>query len=304
MAATSAKTERDGYRLGPPFLQQVGWGRRLGLWLQLAPASVYYIFFFFVPLCVLVAYSFFTVESFQFVAKLNLENYKEVFTSPIFRPFFFRTMKLAFIISLTVLALSYPFAYIIAFVLPRRRQLLYFLVLVSLFGGYLVRIYAWRTMLGSGGFFNQSLMAFGLIDEPLRVFLNSQFAIVIAQVNFLIPLGILPIYSAMNNVSPHLVEAARDLGSSRMHAAWKIVMPLSIRGVRAAFAFSFIAAAAEWVTPSLLGGPRDQLVGNQIAYQFGTNLNWPLGAALAISLVAVVLVIVAVVTGVMKWSTR
>ena len=220
------------------------------------------------------------------------------------RAFFARTLRIAAIISIIVVAVSYPFAYIITYVIPRRRQLLYFLVLVSLFGGYLVRIYAWRNILGRVGVLNQSLTGLGIVDEPVWFFLNSPFAIVIASVNFLIPLGVLPIFSSMQNISPRLIEAARDLGSSRIHAALKVVLPLSMRGVSAAFAFSFIAAAAEWVTPTLLGGTGDQMVGNQIAFQFGGGLNWPLGAALALSLVIVVVAILSVLLAIVRWISR
>ena len=281
-----------------------GRGRQFGAWLQLAPASLYFLILFVAPIGVLVVISFYSVRNFDFVPELTLGNYWEVATSSTLRAFFARTLRIAAIISIIVVAVSYPFAYIITYVIPRRRQLLYFLVLVSLFGGYLVRIYAWRNILGRVGVLNQSLTGLGIVDEPVWFFLNSPFAIVIASVNFLIPLGVLPIFSSMQNISPRLIEAARDLGSSRIHAALKVVLPLSMRGVSAAFAFSFIAAAAEWVTPTLLGGTGDQMVGNQIAFQFGGGLNWPLGAALALSLVIVVVAILSVLLAIVRWISR
>ncbi|HJN39999.1 MAG TPA: ABC transporter permease [Chloroflexota bacterium] len=278
--------------------------RRVGAWLQLAPASLYFLVFFVAPITVLIGLSFYSVRNFDFVPELTLENYWEVITSSTLRAFFARTLRIAAIISVIVVLVSYPFAYIISYVMPRRRQLLYFLVLVSLFGGYLVRIYAWRNILGRAGVLNQSLIGMGVVDEPIRFFLNSPFAIVITSVNFLIPLGVLPIFSSMQNISPRLIEAARDLGSSQIHAALKVVLPLSMRGVSAAFAFSFIAAAAEWVTPAMVGGTGDQMVGNQIAFQFGGGLNWPLGAALAISLVFVVVAILSALLAGVRWISR
>jgi spermidine/putrescine transport system permease protein len=260
--------------------------------------------FFGAPVSFLIAYSVFTTKNFDFVAELTLANYREAVTSEVFRAFFIRTFRLAAIISTIVVLVSFPFAYAITYVFPRRRQTLYFLVLVSLFGGYLVRIYAWRNILGRQGVLNQSLQSAGLIDEPIRFFLNSEFAIVLASVNFLIPLGILPIFSAMQNVSPSLLEAAHDLGASRVRTALTVVLPLTMRGVRAAFGFAFIAAAAEWVTPQLLGGTGDQMIGNQIAFQFGGGLDWPLGAALAITLVVAVLLLLSVLFGLLRLLTR
>jgi spermidine/putrescine transport system permease protein len=281
-----------------------GGGRSLVSWAQLAPSAVYFLVFFAGPVSFLVAYSLFTTRNFDFVAELTLANYREAVTSEVFRAFFLRTFRLAAIISTIVVVVSFPFAYAITYVFPQRRQTLYFLVLVSLFGGYLVRIYAWRNILGRQGVLNQSLETAGLIDEPIRFFLNSEFAIVLASVNFLIPLGILPIFSAMQNVSPSLLEAAHDLGASRVRTALTVVLPMTMRGVRAAFGFAFIAAAAEWVTPQLLGGTGDQMIGNQIAFQFGGGLDWPLGAALAITLVVAVLLILSVLFGLLRLLTR
>jgi spermidine/putrescine transport system permease protein len=288
----------------PSAAAKAGGGGSLVPLAQLAPSAVYFLVFFGAPVSFLIAYSVFTTKNFDFVAELTLANYREAVTSEVFRAFFIRTFRLAAIISTIVVLVSFPFAYAITYVFPRRRQTLYFLVLVSLFGGYLVRIYAWRNILGRQGVLNQSLQSAGLIDEPIRFFLNSEFAIVLASVNFLIPLGILPIFSAMQNVSPSLLEAAHDLGASRVRTALTVVLPLTMRGVRAAFGFAFIAAAAEWVTPQLLGGTGDQMIGNQIAFQFGGGLDWPLGAALAITLVVAVLLLLSVLFGLLRLLTR
>lgn len=253
--------------------------------LQLSPSALYYLALFAAPLLLLAAYSFFTVENFDPVAKLTFANYGEAITSEVFRGYYVRTLRVAAVVAVTVALISYPFAFVLHYIFPQRKHLLYFLVLVALFGGYIVRVYAWRNIMGREGVFNQTLMQWGLIDEPVTLFLNSELAVMVALVNYLIPFGILPIYSAMQNVPGTQIEAALDLGASRWRAALTVVLPLTSRGVAAAFAVGFIASAAEWVTPQLLGGTGDQLIGNQIQYQFGGGLNWPLGAALAITLV-------------------
>ncbi|MDX6548015.1 MAG: spermidine/putrescine transport system permease protein [Gaiellales bacterium] len=278
--------------------------RQLGPWLQLAPVTAYYLIFFLVPLGILVAYSFATFSDYTTTWNLTLDNYSQVLHSQVFRALFLRTLKYAAIVSMIVLALAYPFAYALTFVFTKRRQALYFLVLVSLFGGYLVRIYSWRTLLGEKGLLNTGLMGIGIIDQPSHAFLNSGTAIVIVLVNFLLPLGVLPIYSAMQNLSPGLIEASRDLGGGPLHTIRRVILPLTMRGAAAAFAFTFIATAAEWVTPQLVGGTGNQFVGNAISYEFGTDINWPLGAALALSLIVAVVIVVAIVLGLARWVTR
>ena len=270
----------------------------------LAPPAIYFVLLFVVPLVVLLVYSFYTYSDFNFTSKLTLANYTQTLTSPALRDFYFRTLKIAFAVSIIVVVVSYAFSHILMYVLPRARRTLYFLVLVSLFGGYLVRIYAWRSMLGRDGVVNSFLISTHIISAPLSFLLNSNFAIVIALLNFLIPLGVLPIFSAMQNISPRLLEAAEDLGASRIRTVRTIVLPLTTRGIRAAFAFCFIATMAEWVTPQLLGGPLDQFVGNQILYEFGETLNWPLGAAIALTLIASVVVILGALFGLLRLVTR
>jgi spermidine/putrescine transport system permease protein len=270
----------------------------------LAPPAIYFTLLFVVPLVVLLVYSFYTYQNFNFTSKLTLANYTQALTSAALRDFYFRTLKIAFAVSIIVVAVSYAFSHILMYVLPRAKRILYFLVLVSLFGGYLVRIYAWRTMLGRDGVVNSFLISAHVISSPLSFLLNSNFAIVIALINFLIPLGVLPIFSAMQNISPRLLEAAEDLGASRIRTVRTIVLPLTTRGIRAAFAFCFIATMAEWVTPQLLGGPLDQFVGNQILFEFGQTLNWPLGAAIALTLIASVVIILAALFGLLRLVTR
>ena len=278
--------------------------RRLIAWLQLLPGSLYFALLFLVPLAGLLAMSFFSLEDFNPVIDFTLSNYIEVLTSSIHARLGLRTIQVAAILTVIVLVVSFPCAYVLNFVFRAKRQLLYFLILVSLFGGYIVRIYAWRSILGRQGVINQSLIGMGVIDEPVRYLLNSMFAVGTSLVNFLVPLGVLPIFAAMQNVSPHVIEAARDLGASRLRAARQIVLPLSMRGVRAATAFVFIATLGEWVTPRLLGGTKDLLIGNRIEFYFGQSLEWPQGAALAMTLMVAMGVFAFAIMSMMKRLTR
>ena len=268
--------------------------------MQLAPATVVYVVLFAAPLGFLFVYSFFTVESFRIVPSWSFDNYIKVFTSDMYRTYFLRTFGTAAMTAIVVVVIAFPFTYIINYLVRAHRRTIYFLVLVALFGGYLVRIYAWRSILGSNGVVNGVLVGTGLVEQPITWLSASQFAIVLALSNFLVPLGILPIHAAIQSISPNLVEAANDLGAGHVKTAFTVVLPLVSNGVGVGFLFAFIATAADWVTPLLLGGTGDQLVGNQIALQFGGGFNWPLGAALAVCLVLSVALLLGAAAFLMK----
>jgi len=271
---------------------------------QLAPTLVYFVVFYIGPMLVLLGISFLSFRDFQFVEPFTIDNYVDVANSETFRILFVRTVALAFLSAMLAVLIAYPFAYIITFVFPHRSRTLYFIVLVSLFGGYLVRIYAWRTILGVEGIVNGTLLTLGWIDEPIREILNSPFAVVVALVNFLVPLAVLPIYAAMQNVSPGILEAARDLGSSRLDVTRRVMLPMVMPGVRVAFAFTFIAAAGDFAIPALLGGVGTPFIANQVQFQIGQTANWPLAAAMAMTLIVMVVLITAVITWASRWLTR
>ncbi|ODT14282.1 MAG: hypothetical protein ABS35_35250 [Kaistia sp. SCN 65-12] len=204
-----------------------------------------------------------------------------------------------------VVPVAFALSYAMRFVFERRGQLILQLVLLSLFSGYLVRIYAWRTILGKQGLLNSTLQWLGVIDEPLEFLIYSNIAVVITLSGLLLPLAVLPIYSALLNVSRDQMEAARDLGAGRVHLIRTILLPLAMPGVRTAFAFAFLLAAGDFVTPSLVGGTQSLLIGNIIADQFrGIGSNWPLGAALAFVTIAIVLVIYLAVVQILTRVTR
>jgi spermidine/putrescine transport system permease protein len=266
--------------------------------IQLAPAFGYLAAFFVGPLILLVLLSFFTFQpsSFSYTTELTFDNYGAILQSEGFRIVLVRTMGLASVAAAIVLIVAYPFAYVATFVFPSARRLLFFLVLAALFGSYLARIYSWRTILGATGVINVSLIELGIIQEPLRFLLNSPFAVALAWTNFLLPVALLPLFAAMQNVSPGVLEAARDLGSGRWDVTRRILLPLTMPGVRVAFAATLIGAGADFATPQLLGGPTGLLLGSAIVHEFGTTLNWPLGAALAMTMIGVLVVEIMIVS--------
>lgn len=262
--------------------------------LQLAPATAFLLTFLVVPLGIFFAYSFWVTRSHALVAEWTLAQYKEGVTDPVWRDLLRNTFVIAFVTAAITVTIAYAFAHAIRFHLRRYQEILLFLVLIALFSGYLVRIYAWRTILGNEGIVNQALVRVGIVDEPLSFLLFSRSAAVLVLVNFLVPLAILPIYGALQNVRDEEVEAARDLGASAASALRRVTLPLAWSGVFVSFAISFIIAAGDYVTPQLVGGTSGSMIGRAIANQFGVTFEWPRGAALAFLTLAIVLATLAV----------
>ena len=262
---------------------------------QLAPGAAFYLAFLVAPLALLLAYSFFRAGFFETEPAFTLESYRSVFGDSLYRDVVVNTVWVAVLVAAVVVALAYPFAYFATFVFPLRRELLLFVVLVSLFAGYLVRIYAWRTILGREGVINSALTSLGVIDEPLTFLLYSRFAVIVTFVSILLPFAILPLYAAMQNVPRELLESARDLGAGRVARFRTVILPLTRTGARTAFAFAFLLSAGDYVTPTLLGGAKGLMVGNVVADQFGASSNLPLGAALGVVVILVAGLVILVV---------
>jgi spermidine/putrescine transport system permease protein len=261
---------------------------------QLIPASAFTVAFFALPLAALFAYSFFTQVRYDVVPGFTLDNYATSLGSPLIRAIVIRTVVIGFVTAAITVPIAYVLAYVMRFVFTSRGRLLLDIVLISLFSGYLVRIYAWRTILGRNGILNAALLEVGLIDEPITFLLYSNWATLITLVGLLIPLSLLPIYASMSNVSRDHLEVARDLGSRSLTLHRTILLPMVLPGVSVAFALSFLLAAGDFVVPAMVGGTQGVMVGNLVNDWFkGVAPDWPLGAALVFVLVGTVVPLLA-----------
>ena len=267
----------------------------------MAPAVLWVGVFFCAPLLVLFLYSLghSTIVSSTFGH--TLVNYKDAFTDSTNRALIWRSVWIGSVTGLCCVIVAYPLAYAMTLG-PLRRwgyQIL-FLVLLSTFAAYVVRIYAWRTLLGRDGIINRALEGIGLIHEPLGFLLYTRFAVVLTLINVWLPLAVLPLYAALSGIEPELVSAAQTLGARPWQAFRRVTVPLSSRGIRVAFALCCIGSAGDYVTPQLVGDPSSQLAGTAISNDFGVNFNWAGGAALCFSLVAAVALSVLVVFALMR----
>jgi spermidine/putrescine transport system permease protein len=247
-------------------------------YLLLAPAGLIFGTLFVLPLAYFVVISFWRVVLFKPKPAFTFANYAQVFDLHL-RTLLF-TLALALIIALLTTGLGFVYAYLIRFKAGRWGPTLLFVALITLFGGYLMKIYSWMTILGITGVLNTALRALGIVDEPLPWLFYNVGAVIVTLVNFLMPLAILPIYASMRGITDIEMEAARDLGAGGWRRFSDIVVPRSHTGIMAGFALCFLLAAGDYLTPQLVGG-KVNMIGVQIAPQFGGLGNWPMGSAMS-----------------------
>jgi spermidine/putrescine transport system permease protein len=230
---------------------------------------------------------------------LSYDNWQDFLRGPgnPFRARFFYSMEFTVLVSVATTAAAYPLAYYLAFQARRFRYTLLLLLIAPFFTSYLLRIVAWSdVMLNNNGVVNQVLWALHLQPqgEGVSWLLFSNFSIFLVLFYSWIPFVALPIFAVLENMDRSLIEAARDLGAGPFGAFWRVTFPLSLPGVISAFVFVLIPTTGEFITPLYVGGPYNQLFGNEIQAFFGESPNWNYGAVLALSLVAVVLVLMLV----------
>jgi spermidine/putrescine transport system permease protein len=263
---------------------------RGGIWLM-APSLAIFLVIFAAPLLYFFVVSFWMKDGIEMVPALAFANYVETFAE-YGRPLLF-TFGMAFLIGVITTVLAFCLAYVIRFKAGRFGLPLLFAVLLTLFGGYLTKVYVWKTILGQVGLLNSALLALGIIDEPVSLFLYNPVAVVITLTHYMLPLAILPIYGSLRSIDDAPLRGARDLGASPGRVLWDIVLPQCRGGILIAFSLTFLFAAGDWVTPKLVGGPHTSMIGTFIEYQYGSRFNQPLGSAMAFTVIAISVLVVA-----------
>ncbi|HXV24467.1 MAG TPA: ABC transporter permease [Alphaproteobacteria bacterium] len=250
--------------------------------------------FMFIPYSIMFAYSFFTRKFPTFVPDFQIGNYITLFADPQYYQVLLRTLKIGVFTTIFSLILAYPLAYFLVFKIrsPRLRTALYIAVIVPLWVSYLLRAYTWKTILGSQGVLNSFLVWTGLLDQPSDLFLYNQFAMVLTLTYIFVPFMVMPIYTALEKIPRSLIDASKDLGVGRIHTFLLVTVPLSLPGILAGATFTFCLTIGDFVAPFLVGGANGAMIATVVQSQFGTALNWPLGSALSIVLLIIVLTII------------
>ena len=263
-------------------------------WLLFTGPAIWWSLVLLVPYLIMLTISFYSRKFPFHVPDFQFGNYLKLVNDPQYYLVLFRSIKIAFLVGVTTFLISYPLAYCLARKVrsDRWRLLLYVATIIPLWVSYLLRAYTWKTILGSEGILNSFLMWMGIIEEPSTFFLYNQFAMVITMAYIFTPFMVMPVYASLEKIPSSLIEASKDLGANRISTFLKITLPLSMPGVLAGFTFTFCLSAGDFISPTLVGGPYSNMVANVVATQFGIAMNWPLGSALGMVLLLIVLAVI------------
>jgi len=225
----------------------------------------------------------------SFFANLDFENFIFLTTDDLYWKAYLSSLQIAALSTLLTLLVGYPIAYAMAQAPDEWRPTLMMLVILPFWTSFLIRVYAWMGILSNEGFLNQFLLWTGVISEPLTI-LNTNTAVYIGIVYTYLPFMILPIYAALEKLDSSLLEAAEDLGCSRLTAFWLVTIPLSKQGIIAGCFLVFIPALGEFVIPSLLGGSQTLMIGKVLFEEFFSNRDWPVASAVAVILLLILII--------------
>ncbi|MGO8915627.1 MAG: ABC transporter permease subunit [Stellaceae bacterium] len=229
------------------------------------------------------------LETGSWQLQLSGESYRRLVSDDLYALAYLNAIKFAGVSTVFCLLLGYPLAYGIVRAPQRWRSLLLLLVILPFWTSFLIRVYAWIGLLSGTGVINNTLLAVGLVHQPLTL-LNNAFAVYVGIVYSYLPFMVLPLYAQLEKLDPALLEAAADLGCRPWQAFCRVTLPLSLPGIAAGSLLVFIPAVGEFVIPDLLGGPNTLMIGKVLWDEFFANRDWPMAAAVAIAMLAVLVV--------------
>lgn len=252
-------------------------------YLQLSPGLILVAAALLVPLVLLFLASFWSTHSGgEIDTTLTLVNYQKLLEQPGYARILLRSIGIAAAVTLITIVLAYPLAYFVAFDVRKRKLIWLILITLPFWTSYLLRVFAWKVVLGWNGVINSGLTTLGIIDEPFGFLLYNPLSVVITMSHAWATFAILPIYLSLEKIDRNLFDAAADLGDGPLKRFFRITLPLSMPGVIAAAVIIFIPTVGDYITPAMVGGPDGLMVSNLIQAQFGKVNNWPLGAAVSI----------------------
>jgi spermidine/putrescine transport system permease protein len=264
----------------------------------LAGPLLWLLLFFVIPVAFVAAYSFGAVSLFPTdTGIVSLSSWERLLTGgSVYMTLFWKSIRMSLAVSVVVVLLAYPVGYFLAMCVGRRKYVLLLLIIAPFLTSYLLRVLAWKVILGDAGVINSFLSWTGLrgADDPISWLLYSRFTVMLVLTYIWVPFVALPVFVSLNNLDRSLLEAASDLGASRWRIFVRVTFPLSLSGIFAAFLFVFIPTIGEFVTPLLVGGTGGYMYGNSIQDLFTRGLDWQTGSTLALFLLVVVTALLAV----------
>ena len=259
------------------------------------PPLTWIALFLFVPYCLLFCYSFWSLSEFQQILHHpTLGNYAHLFSNPLYLTVILRSLRIAVSVVVLSLLIGYPLAFFLAFHSGRHRTLLYQAVIIPLWISYLVRAYAWKVIFGNEGVLNTLLLWLHAAPHPLSFLLYSPFAVTVTLTHIYVPFVVLPVVASLEKIPRELLESSSDLGARPWQTFLRVILPLSLPGVVSGATFALLLSFGDFLAPLLLGGPSSVMIANIVANLFGADYNWPLGAAVAVVILVVVIAILSV----------
>lgn len=270
----------------------------------ISPTFLYALVLLVVPILVVIAHSFWTQNYLTIDRTFTLENYRIALTEPIYRDLLMRSLWISLLVSFFTVVLAYPIAFYISFHGGRHKGLWLFLITIPFWTSYLLRVMSWKVILGYNGVLNSGLLGLGIIDEPSTALLYNTSAVVITLTHAWAAFAILPIFVSLEKIDRTLIEAATDLGDGPLRRFMRVTLPLSVPGIVSAILIVMIPTVGDFVTPRLVGGKDGVMIANAIQAQFGKGANWPLGAALSVTTMAIVTMMAAATVLVIRSAAR
>lgn len=267
---------------------------RLRFLLCFGPPALYVFVFMVLPYLNMFTYSFYSKQGYSVVPDFQLDSYERFFSTTLYADVLLRSVWIAFTVTLGALLIAYPTAFFMAFVANKKKRLLYFLIIVPLWSSFLLRVFIWKLILGKEGIVNSVLLYLDVVDEPLSIILYNQFSVSLTLIYIFVPFMVLPIYTALEKIPRHYIEASMDLGGHPFQTFRRVILPLSMPGVIVGCIFAFCLTLGDFVSPTLLGGPSGIMISNIIMSEFITAFEWPFGSALALMVLLVVLFVVVI----------
>jgi len=262
-------------------------------WILLSPALTAVVLLLLVPLVFIVVYSFWLRSATGTdTVGFYLDNWQKALTDRFYRDILLNTLKIAAITTIVCGLMGYPAAYFIARSKGNKLVLL-LLLMLPFWISYIIRTMSWINILGTSGALNTALMSLGIIGEPIQMLYN-ETTVILGLVHFLLPFMVLNVYVSLEGIDTNLESAANSLGATRWQAFTQVTLPLSLPGLAAGGLLCFVLGAGTYITPIVLGGPRDAMFANLVYEAIITQLNWPLGSALSLLLLIVLGLLVAI----------
>jgi spermidine/putrescine transport system permease protein len=260
--------------------------RRLILWL--APPALWFFVFMVVPYLIMLRYSLGRMDDLTFVPALTLQNYVKIFTVDPYASVIWNSAVNGFVTAVVSSVLAYPVALVMALHMKseRARFWMHIFIILPWWASYLVKVYAWKTILGSNGLINTGLIQLGAISAPMDMLLYNRFSVILTLTYIFTPFAILSIYAQLERIPKSLMEAARNLGASDGEILRKVIFPLSVPGILAGGVITFSLGFGDFVAPTLVGGPSDLMINNLVINLLGVSLDRPLGSAIGVIIIA------------------